>query len=317
MLLRRLLLLRRRLSETCDMTEDFIGCRIAELPESQWVAASITAAEINPANALPLHRAADADILDILGPQRIALLTQKYFGAGGVDLAVSFLDGGPADLRARILSHMNAWGEWANVRFREVSRDGQVRIVRTPGQGYWSYLGTDVLHIPAGKPTLCLDSFSMQTPESEYRRVVRHETGHTLGCPHEHMRRELVARLDPQRTVAYFAQTQRWSEQTTRQQVLTPLDERSLMTTPADQTSIMCYQLPGSITTDGRPISGGNDVNQSDAAFMAKVYPKAKPPEPPAPPPTEPGVATNVKYIQSLDADGKVLSVYEVVKRNR
>ena len=55
--------------------------------------------------------------------------------------------------------------------------------------GYWSYLGTDVLHIPVDQQTMNLQGFTERTPESEYRRVVRHETGHTMGFPHEHMRR--------------------------------------------------------------------------------------------------------------------------------
>jgi hypothetical protein len=59
-----------------------------------------------------------------------------------------------------------------------------------------------------------------------------------------------------------------------QEQVLTPLDERSLLATPADQTSIMCYQLPGSITKDGKPIVGGTDINQTDAEFAAKIYPR-------------------------------------------
>ncbi|MGA8600321.1 MAG: hypothetical protein WB663_02830, partial [Beijerinckiaceae bacterium] len=41
-----------------------------------------------------------------------------------------------------------------------------------------------------------------------------------------------------------------------------------------DQNSIMCYQLPGTITKDGQPILGGYDIDESDLAFMAKVYPK-------------------------------------------
>ncbi len=49
----------------------------------------------------------------------------------------------------------------------------------------------------------------------------------------------------------------------------------SLMKTPPDQTSIMCYQLPGSITRDGLPIVGGTDINQTDYAFIGKIYPKA------------------------------------------
>ncbi len=58
------------------------------------------------------------------------------------------------------------------------------------------------------------------------------------------------------------------------QQVLTPLDERSIMLTPTDQDSIMCYQLPGSITIDGRPIRGGLDINPTDYAFAGRIYPK-------------------------------------------
>jgi hypothetical protein len=62
-------------------------------------------------------------------------------------------------------------------------------------------------------------------------------------------------------------------KQTVDQQVLTRLDERTLMSTPPDQTSIMCYQLPGSITRDGRPILGGADINATDYLFAGRIYP--------------------------------------------
>ena len=116
--------------------------------------------------------------------------------------------------------------------------------------------------------------WTMNTPESEYRRVVRHEAGHTLGMPHEHMRKALVARIDPEKAYEYFLRTQGWDRRTVDQQVLTPLDEATLMFTPADQDSIMCYQLPGSITKDGLPISGGTDINATDAAFIGRIYPR-------------------------------------------
>jgi hypothetical protein len=51
-----------------------------------------------------------------------------------------------------------------------------------------------------------LQGFNMSTLESEFRRVVRHETGHTLGFPHEHLRRQLVDNIDPGRAYAYFRQ---------------------------------------------------------------------------------------------------------------
>jgi hypothetical protein len=90
----------------------------------------------------------------------------------------------------------------------------------------------------------------MDTDEAEFHRVVRHETGHTLGFPHEHMRRELVDRIDPKEAIEYFEATQGWTEEEVRQQVLTPLEESTLLgTVHADQNSIRCYQIPGFLTS--------------------------------------------------------------------
>ena len=125
----------------------------------------------------------------------------------------------------------------------------------------------------SNQPTMNLQGFTMTTPEREYKRVVRHETGHSLGFPHEHMRRALVARIDPQKAYAYFLQTYGWSKAMVDQQVLTPLPQGSFMGTPADQDSIMCYQLPGSITKDGLPIRGGVDIDVTDYRFASQIYP--------------------------------------------
>ena len=57
--------------------------------------------------------------------------------------------------------------------------------------------------------------------------------------------------------------------------MLTPLAEASIMgTAESDPNSIMCYQIPGSITKDGKPITGGIDINQKDFTFAASLYPK-------------------------------------------
>jgi hypothetical protein len=82
-----------------------------------------------------------------------------------------------------------------------------------------------------------------------------------------------VARIDREKAIDYFHRTQYWSRRDVEAQVLTPLDEQTLMATPADQTSIMCYQLPGSITTDGKPIVGGLDIDASDYRFAGSIYP--------------------------------------------
>lgn len=134
--------------------------------------------------------------------------------------SVGFMDNPSADLRRRILLHMNAWGTSANVEFLETKSDAHVRIAREGGAdgGYWSYVGTDNLHISNDRQTMNLEGFSMNTSESEYRRGVRHETGHTLGFPHEHMRKALVDKIDTAKAIEYFIRTRGWSEQEVRAQ---------------------------------------------------------------------------------------------------
>jgi len=248
------------------------GCSVKALPARLHAKAALLARQINPVNG-PLREPLPGTSA-LPQVQRLVVDTARYWGPAPRTLSVSFMESADADLRARIVSHMNAWSEEANVGidFAETAGTGQVRISREPG-GFFSYLGTDVLLIPPSLQTMNLESFTMGTPESEYRRVVRHETGHTLGFPHEHMRRELVERIDPQKAYPYFLQTQGWDKQTVDEQVLTPLDEADIFGTPPDQDSVMCYQLPGSITFDGQPIRGGVDINATDAAFAAKIYP--------------------------------------------
>lgn len=233
---------------------------------------------LNPANGVA--SAALAQIAELEAPEAIRLLTtlepSKYWGPTPRRLAVSFMESAPRDLRARIVSHLNAWNRTGCIEFVETQGLGQVRISRGQG-GFFSYLGTDILSIPASRQTMNLQGFTMNTPESEYLRVVRHEAGHTLGFPHEHMRQALVDRIDPQRAYDYFLRTQGWNRQTVDQQVLTSLNERSVIRTPPDQDSIMCYFLPGEITRDRLPIRGGLDINATDYNFCGAVYPKPRP----------------------------------------
>lgn len=250
-----------------------VGCGVKQLPERLLFKAAEVAARVNPVNSPVIGRSIALAQGIPSNPMFAAVVTSKYWGPTPRQLTVSFMDNPSAELRRRIISHLNAWNRTGCIEFVETQGIGKVRISRGAG-GYWSYLGTDILLIPQNRPTMNLQGFTMNTREGEYIRVVRHEAGHTLGMPHEHMRKALVARIDPNKAYEYFWRTQRWNKQTVDQQVLTPLEEATLLATPADQDSIMCYQLPGSITYDGKPINGGIDINQSDYDFIASIYPK-------------------------------------------
>lgn len=260
--------------ETPDSSSKYyVGCAVKQLPKRLQFRAAEVAAYINPVNApvIGLSTVVSEGVLPT--PLAAAVATAKYWGPTPRKLTVSFMEKTSAELRRRIVSHLNAWTRTGCIEFVEVQSGGQVRIARGAG-GYWSYLGTDILQIPKNRPTMNLEAFTMSTPESEFVRVVRHEAGHTLGMPHEHMRRDLVARINRTKAYAYFLRTQGWDKATVDQQVLTPLDEATLLFTPADQDSIMCYHLPGEITIDGQPIRGGRDINATDYAFIGRIYPK-------------------------------------------
>jgi hypothetical protein len=251
-------------------------CTIKQLPEDKWIHAASQAIAINPANGTAIHMLQDVIPQALIPREHLALLTQKYWGPAGVGLTVGFLDNPPADLRTRILSHMNAWNGTANVRFVEAASNAQVRIARTPDEGYWSNLGTDILSIDdPNQPTMNLASFSMNTEDSEFYRVIRHETGHTLGFPHEHRRRQIVDRIDREKAIDYFYKRLIWSPNKVIEQVLTPFEKSALMATAnADAQSIMCYWLPASIMKDGVAVLGGADSDGMDGQFAASVYPK-------------------------------------------
>ncbi len=248
---------------------------------------------INPANEDERHTIERTPVGRRGGQRRIAVVIGRKWPIKGVQLSVSFMDGARSDLRKRILLHMNAWGGKANVKFAETSGVGQVRIARLDSPedqaGYWSYVGTEILEIPEDQPTMNLEGFTMRTSDAEFRRVVRHEAGHTLGFDHEHMRSEIVNLIDRKKAISFFDEDQGWTPEEVEEQVLTPLAKKSIMgTSEADPVSIMCYQLPAEIMKNGKPIKGGKDINPRDHAFAAQLYPKKS--RTATPPPLDPEI---------------------------
>jgi hypothetical protein len=288
-----------------------IVCRERLLPPARMESARRHAVEINPENARERRRVTLTPAGRVGGQRRIAVLIARRWPRSGVRLSVSFMDGPSAALRSRILLHMNAWGKKANVTFSETAGVGQVRIARLDHPeavaGYWSWIGTEILEIPEDEPTLNLEGFTMRTAEAEFRRVVRHEAGHTLGFEHEHMRTDIVKRIDRAKAFKYFDRTEGWSKKDVEEQVLTPLSKKSLMgTTESDPLSIMCYQLPAEIMIDRKEVPGGLDINPRDAAFAASLYPRRPRaprgfPEPDAPGPVAPVVSVRPAPAEDVD----------------
>jgi hypothetical protein len=261
-------------------TTDRVVCAPRLLPREEWPKAATNAIAVNPGNRPP---GLEEDEVPMGSDgEKLAIDVTRYWGKKGVHLTVGFFDTPDQALRKRILLHLNAWGKNANVVFVESATEPKVRIARRTaseagpgGDGYWSNLGTDVLLIDSRKPTMNLEAFTMQTADSEFYRVVRHEAGHTLGFPHEHMRKAIVERLDREKVIRAYMASQGWTRQEVIDQVLTPLEESSLLGTPmAEADSIMCYEISGKLTLDGKPVVGGTDITAHDHSFAAQIYPK-------------------------------------------
>lgn len=287
------------------MTSDEFPCTVKALPDEDLLAAARVAVEINPQNA-PAVPERSFGLAAVLAPEHLAVMTGKKWGPK-VRLGVSFASGVPAARRARILEYANKWGLYGDIKFQE-SAQGEVRVA-FDDEGYYSYLGTDILSV-RGK-TMNLQGFDRNNlPDSEWDRVVVHEFGHTLGMPHEHERPEIIDLLDREKTIQYFMRTQGWSRQDVIAQIFSPPAPGSIMASAvADVRSIMCYSFPGSITKSGQPIPGGNVLDDIDKEFVNRIYPLtvAPPPPPPPPgppPPPPPGGGFEAAVIATIRAQG-------------
>jgi hypothetical protein len=268
-------------------------------PEDPLKLARIAVDE-NPRNAPFLSPNSD------IHPVRIALLTTKWWRAEKTKFTFGFLDSVKPVVADRIKGFANVWAKVSALSFDWTNDVASADFrLAFENSGFWSYLGTDCRSIPRNRPTMNLQGMnSLYVDDAEMLRVVPHEFAHAFGCPHEHSRAEIIAKLDAAKTIKVFRQEQGWSESTVRAQILTPISESALHgATEPDALSIMTYFFSGSCTKDGKPILGGKDLSPLDKQFAAKMWPPVVAPPPP-PPVTPANVVTakdGTKYVVTLE----------------
>lgn len=244
-------------------------CFEEELPEEHIIPAAQRAIELNPKNAPNGHTSG------VRMTQRLALMTSKKWPSP-VRLKVEFMEQTSPQLRTRIVGHMNAWSQYCDVEFREDMKNAQATVrITLLGKEYKSAVGTDIKTRNPKNPTMWLGGFTMNTLESEYRRVVRHETGHTLGFRHEHLRKDIVKWIDKDKAYAYYGSGPNgWDKPKIDANVLTGIDEKVLTATKeVDGDSIMCYFIGDLLTAKAPHFVGGRDISPKDAKLAREVYP--------------------------------------------
>lgn len=153
--------------------------------------------------------------------------------------------------------------------------EAEVRIGFEQGDGYWSYVGRDILSIGASERTM---NYGRDTTDAEGRSAVLHELGHTLGMPHEHQspfsgivwNEEAVYR-------ALEEPPNEWDRAKTFHNIIRKLDPAQVEGSRWDPDSIMEYPFEAGLISAPAEYQAGIDppgtISPLDEEWMLQWYP--------------------------------------------
>jgi serralysin len=191
-------------------------------------------------------------------------------------LHVLFLEGDP-QIQKKVQYYASDWTNYARLKLEFVSdkSPADIRISFKVGEGSWSYIGTDALSIEDPKePTMNYGWLSPTTPDEEYSRVVKHEFGHALGCPHEHQHPQGGIKWNEQAVIRDLSGPPNfWDERTIRHNLFGTYDHSISIYSEFDPKSIMLYSIPAEWTIDRKPVGDrNNDLSELDKKYMKEYF---------------------------------------------
>jgi len=184
----------------------------------------------------------------------------------GATLRIRFMDGTP-EQHQKVLQIAQEWSKYANLQFEaNASPNAEIRVSFKSTGGYWSYIGTDALSIPATEPTM---NFGWME-----EGAILHEFGHVLGLIHENQNPN--ANLPWNKEVVYRELTgppNFWSKQLVENTTFEKFE--GIEYREFDPDSIMMYVYPSAWFTDGRSRGGKKVLSESDKRFARRLYPQS------------------------------------------
>ena len=153
-----------------------------------------------------------------------------------------------------------------DISFVDNPTDANVRISFDPDGGSWSLVGTDHLE-EKEKATMNFGWFDVPT--------TIHEFGHVIGLIHEHQNPKVKKIMwDEKKVIEWAKESQGWSEETTRQNIINKYDKNSINGSDFDPFSIMLYFFPASLTTNNIGTDQNFRLSGQDVIWIDKMYHK-------------------------------------------
>jgi len=210
-------------------------------------------------------------------PHRIGfILASSLKWVNGTQITYTFIEGAEPQKKV-VRKAFQTWKEVGiGLTFKEVasSQEAMVRIGFDHTDGSWSYVGRDILTIPAMQRTM---NFGWDLTANSYGMTTAiHEIGHTIGFQHEHQSPFSGIEWNKRAVYEEFSgPPNNWPKKQIDSNILDKLPANKMQGSAWDPTSIMEYEF-------------GPGLVAKPAAFAKGIYP--------------PGVlsANDIKGVQSF-----------------
>ncbi len=194
------------------------------------------------------------------------------------ELHYFFVDGPEAQRQAV----RDAFAEWKalplGLKFTETTdrAASEIRIAFDPNDGSWSYVGRDLLGIPATETTM---NFGWDLTDDYGHSTALHEIGHTLGLPHEHQNPFSGIEWDEDAVYRFFTGSPNfWTRSQTEHNVLRKISTQEVDGSAWDPDSVMEYWFPAGLIREPAQYAGGlnppGGLSAPDKEWAKKFYPE-------------------------------------------